>query len=156
MGNEITQDTPESLAAERAAVAMLLSAAAEAQAQPAPAEPVSDDVDLYALVETVEEYAIRLKALKTQESELLAELASVRNERQALERDSQASKTKLFEALFGKPERPTPPVAQPGHTPKPKLNNEVVVDMSVGTGTALPADAPPEARVVAKIPSMQF
>jgi peptidoglycan hydrolase CwlO-like protein len=101
--------------AEKAAVAILLAAAPE----PTTPEPPGDINTLHALFEKqlklgdqLKELVNALEANKQQEADLLAKLRLIEHEAESVKTKAQA----LFEALFGKVERPArqiPPVAKP-------------------------------------------
>jgi hypothetical protein len=110
--NNIEIENPEDLENEQAAVRMLLAAAQEVLV-PAPAspEPIGTVDDLQSLFDQRKQIAQEIEALKQQETETLTTLQQIRG--RTAERENQAASLKvkaekLFEAIFGRPERETP------------------------------------------------
>jgi hypothetical protein len=125
---------------ETAIAAMLLAAAAAQVAEPPAPEPEKEEpLDLHALVDQQAGRADQLRRNREAQAELRRQLQALEAEAVELEAASEAIKTKIYEALFGrKPERAAPqpqlispvPAAAGSAAPARKLDNSIVNDRS--------------------------
>jgi hypothetical protein len=168
MDNSIEPDNIDDLQNEKAAVAMLLAAAAQAMedAAPTPAPEPVEDIDFNGLVEKRKVLQNQLATLQSEETKLLHQVRLVREQSAEVERQIEfiAAKAKaLFESTFERPaprQEQQPPQPQPtpvagSAAPPRKLDNSIVSDRSVPT-IAMPQGAPAEAHQASRIPSLQL